>query len=85
MEESYLWKSGIAQYEMRLLLEGALVLYEEEASSLLRLAMKNEQHDAADAFEAVGSALNALREHVIDLQKAHRAEVMREIQERKQA
>lgn len=85
MEESYLWKSGMAQYEMRLLIEGALVLYEDEASSLLRLAMKNEQYDAADAFEAVGSALNALREHVRDLQKAHRAEVLREIQEREEA
>ena len=79
MDESYLLKSGMAQYEMRLLIEGALVLYEDEASSLLRLAMKNEQYEAADAFEAVGSALNVLREHVRDLQKAHRAEVLREV------
>jgi len=85
MEESYLWKSGMAQYEMRLLIEGALVLYEDEASSLLKLAMKNEQYDAADALEAVGSALNALREHVRDLQNTHRAEVLREIQEREEA
>ena len=85
MEEDYLWKSGMAQYEMRLLLEGALVLYEDEASSLLRLAIKNEQYEAADAFEAVGSALNVLRMHVIGLQKAHRAEVLRDIQEHKQA
>ena len=53
MEESYLWKSGIAQYEMRLLLEGALVLYEDGASTLLRLAMKNEQYEAAGADEVV--------------------------------
>ena len=85
MEESYLWKSGMAQYEIRLLIEGALVLYEDEASSLLRLAMKHEQYDAADAFEAIGSALNALREHVRDLQKAHRAEVLREVGTAEQA
>ena len=85
MEESYLWKSGMAQYEMRLLIEGALVLYEDEASSLLRLAMKHEEYDAADAFEAIGSALNALREHVRDLQKAHRAEVLREVDTAEQA
>ena len=85
MEESYLWKSCMVQYEMRLLIEGALVLYEDEASSLLRLAMQNEQYEAADAFEAVGSALTALKGHVCDLQKAHRAEVLRELKERKQA
>ena len=78
MEESYLWKSGIAQYEMRLLLEGALVLYEDGASTLLRLAMKNEQYEAADALEAHGFALSALREHVCELQEAHRVEAMRE-------
>ena len=81
MEESYLWKSGIAQHEMRLLLEGALVLYEDGASTLLRLAMKNEQYEAADALEALGFALSALREHVCELQKAHRVEVMREAED----
>ena len=45
MEESYLWKSGIAQYEMRLIIEGALVLYENEASSLLSLAMKHQDYE----------------------------------------
>ena len=79
MEESYLWKSGIAQYEMRLLLEGAIALYEDEASSLLSLAMKVQRYEAADAFEAIGSALYSLRSHVRNLQKAHRAEVLREV------
>ena len=50
MEEDFLWKSGMAQYEMRLLLEGALALYEDESSTLLRLAIKNERYEAADAF-----------------------------------
>ena len=76
MEENYLWKSGMALYEMRLLIEGARVLYEDEASVLLRLAIQNEHHKAADAFEAIGSALDCLRDHVCELQKAHRAEVI---------
>ena len=80
MEESYLWKSGIAQYEMRLLIEGALVLYENEASSLLSLTMKHQNYEAADAFEALGCALNALQTHVCDLQKAHRQETLREVE-----
>ena len=82
MEESYLWKSGIAQYEMRLIIEGALVLYENEASSLLSLAMKHQDYEAADAFEALGCALNALQTQVLDLQKAHRQETLREVNER---
>ena len=85
MEEDYLWKSGMAQYEMRLLLEGALALYEDESSTLLRLAIKNERYEAADALDAIGSALWMLRDRVCDLQKAHRAEVLRDIQEHKQA
>ena len=40
--------------------------------------MKNEQYEAADALEALGFALSALREHVCELQKAHRVEAMRE-------
>ena len=81
MEEDYLWKSGMVQYEMRLLLEGALALYEDESSTLLRLAIKNERYEAADALDAIGSALNLLRDHVCDLQKAHRTEVLREVKE----
>lgn len=51
MEESYLWKSGIIQYEMRLIIEGAIALYEGDAVPLLGLANKSEQYEAADAFD----------------------------------
>ena len=58
-------KSGIAQYEMRLLLEGALVLYEDGASTLLRLAMKNEQIDNLQkALENTTEALASAQESV---------------------
>ena len=78
MEESYLWKSGIIQYEMRLIIEGAIALYEGDAVPLLGLANKSEQYEAADAFDSIGTALYSLREHVRNLQKAHRQEVLRE-------
>lgn len=57
MEESYLWKSGIIQYEMRLIIEGAIALYEGDAVPLLGLANKSEQYEAADAFDSIGTAL----------------------------
>ena len=80
MEESYLWKSGIIQYEMRLIIEGAIALYEGDAVPLLGLANESQQYDAADAFDTIGTALYGLREHVRNLQAAHRKEVLREVE-----
>ena len=80
MEDSYLWKSGIIQYEMRLIIEGAIALYEGDAVPLLGLANKSQQYDAADAFDTIGTALYGLREHVRNLQTAHRQEVLREVE-----
>ena len=80
MEESYLWKSGIIQYEMRLIIEGAIALYEGDAVPLLGLANKSQQYDAADAFDTIGTALYGLREHMRNLQAAHRQEVLREVE-----
>ena len=80
MEESYLWKSSIIQYEMRLIIEGAIALYEGDAVPLLVLANNNQQYDAADAFDTIGTALYGLRDHVRNLQKAHRQEVLREVE-----
>ena len=81
MEESYLWKSGIIQYEMRLIIEGAIALYEGDAVPLLGLANSNQQYEAADAFDSIGTALYGLRDHVRNLQKAHRQEVLRECED----
>ncbi len=46
----YLWKSSDAAFEMRLLVEGAITLYEEDALSLQSLARDNQQPEAAIAF-----------------------------------
>ena len=77
MEDSYLWNAGIKQLEMRLIVEGAIPLYEDEAVPLLSLAIKNEKYEAADAFDALGTALYNMREHITALQTAHRKEVMK--------
>ena len=77
MEDSYLWIAGIKQLEMRLIVEGAIALYEDEAVPLLGLAIKNEKYEAADTFDALGTALYNMRQHISDLQTAHRKEVMK--------
>ena len=77
MEDSFLWTAGIKHLEMRLIIEGAIALYEDEAEPLLGLAIKNEKYKAADAFDALGTALYNMRQHISDLQTAHRKEVMK--------
>ena len=58
----YLWKSSDAAAEIRLLVEGAIALYEGDAMGLQSMAHKNQQPEAATAFDTIGTALNGLRE-----------------------
>ena len=58
----YLWKSSDAAAEIRLLVEGAIALYEGDAMGLQSMAHKNQQPEAAAAFDTIGTALYGLRE-----------------------
>ncbi|MBQ4074569.1 MAG: hypothetical protein IJD39_05130 [Clostridia bacterium] len=59
---------------MRLIVEGAIVLYEEEAAPLFRLAKDNREAQAA--FNTIGKALYLLREQVKMLEEAHHREAV---------
>ena len=65
----YLWKSSDAAAEIRLLVEGAIALYEGEAMGLQSMAHKNQQPEAATAFDTIGTALYDLREKARLLQE----------------
>lgn len=52
---------------MRLLLEGAISIYEDEAASLFSMALKQEEVEAALAFSLLGSALYELKTIVTHL------------------
>lgn len=58
----YLWKSSDAAAEIRLLVEGAIALYEGDAMGLQSMAHKHQQPEAATAFDTIGTALYDLRE-----------------------
>lgn len=58
----FLWKSSDAAAEIRLLVEGAIALYEGDAMGLQSMAHKNLQREAATAFDTIGTALYGLRE-----------------------
>ena len=80
----YLWKSSDAAAEMRLLVEGAITLYEEDAMSLQNLARDNQQSEAATAFDTIGTALYNLRERVRQLQGLQIAMTEAQLSEREQ-
>ena len=61
---------------MRLIVEGAIVLYEGDAVPLYNLAA--EQPEAQGAFSTIGRALYDLRQYVLDLEDAYREENKRQ-------
>jgi len=79
MKGEYLWNTGNSLSEMRLLAEGAVQLYENDAMSLGNLAIDSGRLTAADAFNTIGTALYSLLVHIRELQAAHMAEVHRQI------
>jgi len=78
MNGEYLWNTGNSLAEMRLLAEGAVQLYENDAAPLNRLAIDSGNLRAADAFNTIGTALYSLLVHIREMQAAHIAEVHRQ-------
>ena len=64
--------------EMRLIIEGAVSVYEEHGSPLASTSKKNEQYEAAAALETLGTALYALRKHICTLQRENVAGRLRQ-------
>ena len=53
---------------LRLLLEGAIALYQDDAMPLFKLGLTHNAHKAAIAFDDIGGALYALRSRIISMQ-----------------
>ena len=70
-EEDYLDISGDLLSEMRLLVEGAITLFEDETSCLNCLATEAGQEEARSALNDIGGALYLMRRHVKRLQAEH--------------
>ena len=81
MKNEFLWDMGDALDSMRLIVEDAVVLFEEDACPITRLAQDNDKLIAGTAFNTIGEALYRLRSLVRDLQKAHTEEVNRQLME----
>ena len=76
-EDDFMCITGDHFSEMRLLVEGAIIMFEEDASVLCSLARDAEKHEALSAMNDIGTALYEFRRHVKQLQEAHRKEELR--------
>ena len=57
--------------EMRLLVEGAINLYEDDTAPLMRLARDHDEAEALSALNDLGAALYIMRRHIKRLQAEH--------------
>ena len=75
LEDDFMSMASDAFSQMRLLAEGAITLFEDEADILSRLARDAGKVEAMTAFNDIGTALYAFRSYIKKLQAAqHQAE-----------
>ena len=79
MNEDYLDFTADAFCGMRLIVEGAIVLYEGDALPLDTLAKEANLSEARTAFNTLGKALYDLRQHIKELETASYQEGMRQL------
>ena len=84
-EDDFMCVTQSAFSEMRLLIEGAIVVYEDDAGVLCNLAREAEKYDALRALNDVGTALYAFRNHIRTLQAAHHKAATQEPEGAKEA
>ena len=72
----YVSKTADIVSGIRLIVEGAIVLYEGDALPLFNLA--SEHQEAQTAFSTIGKALYDLRQYVLELEEAYREENQRQ-------
>ena len=80
IEDDFMWITSHAFSEMRLMVEGAVMLFEEDAGILCRLAKHAEKWEAHSALNDIGTALYDFRRQIIMLQEEHRKETQRQSQ-----
>ena len=80
IEDDFMWVAGNAFSEMRLMVEGAITQFEDDAGVLCRLARDAQKNEAQIAFNDIGTALYAFRNHIKILQAAHHKAAMQDAQ-----
>ena len=83
-EEDFIDVTSRLFSEMRLMTEGAIIVYEEDTQPLCRLTRDDDDNTTIlNALNDIGTALYALRTNIRQLQEAHHKEVLRQMAARK--
>jgi len=78
MKEFFIDVSGDLLTDMRLIIEGAVNVFEGDAAPLIRLARNNDMMTAYRGFNTIGSALYDLRHYICEFEEAHTREAERQ-------
>ena len=83
-EEDFIDVTSRLFSEMRLMTEGAIIVYEDDTQPLCRLVRDDDDTTTIlNALNDIGTALYAPRTNIRQLQEAHHKEVLRQMAARK--
>ena len=68
--DDFLSTTGDALSDMHVLIEGAIVIFENDMPPIVRLCTQNQEFEARTGLNDIGSALYDLRRYIKHLQKA---------------
>lgn len=71
LEDDFMWITSHAFSEMRLMVEGALNLFEDDSGLLCRLAREAGELEAMRSLNDIGNCLYEFRRKIKALQEAH--------------
>ena len=80
MNEMFIDVAGSILADIRVLIEGAVTLYEDDAAVLNNLARDNDMLNAVGAFDAIGIALYGIHKNIISFHEAYQREILRQKQ-----
>ena len=78
MKDEFLWEIGDYLSAMRLIVEGSVSLFENDAMPLTKLAHENQERMAAEALDTIGEGLYSLRDIIRQLQETRIEEMHRQ-------
>lgn len=70
--DDFLSTTGDALSDMRVLIEGAIIIFENDTTPIIRLCTQNQEYEARTAFNDIGGALYNMRGHIRHMQDALR-------------